>query len=154
LNSLLRLLLQGQNREIFMPARFAAKRRDAQISPHKSEQRVHVFGRNALQGEIPADRAVGVERIAQRHQPGVETGSTTLATPGVDTNCAQNVIGLGLAARSARTFLLADGTLHLSRRIPLRMPHSIGQMPRGGKGRRYQLPGYNSFRGCYAELYR
>ena len=90
-NSLLRMLLLGQNREIFMAAGFAAKRRNAQISPHESEHRVDVFRRNALQGKIPADRAMGVERIRPGHQPGVETGSTTLTTPGVDTNEIENV---------------------------------------------------------------
>jgi len=98
-----------------------------------------VFGRNALQREIAADRAVGVERIAERHQPGMEAGTTALATPGVDTENAENMIGTRLAARPARTTLFADGAVHLGRWIPLRMAHSIGQMRRGGKGQRCQV---------------
>jgi hypothetical protein len=93
-----------------------------------------VFGRNALQGGIAADRAVGMERIAQRHQAGVKARSTALATPRVDAKRAQNIIGGVLAARPARTIMLADGTIHLAGWIPLRMGHSIGQMRRGGKG--------------------
>jgi hypothetical protein len=54
-------LLQGQNRKIFVPAGFAAKRRNVQIPPEESKQGVHVFGRDALQGGIPANRAVRVE---------------------------------------------------------------------------------------------
>ena len=150
---MLRLLLQGQNREIFVPARVAAERRDAQIPPEKSEDGVHVFRRDALQSKIAANRAMGVERIAQRHQPGVEPRSTALATPRIDTNGAQNVIGSRLAARATRTTLLADGTVHLGRWIPLQFAHRIGQMPKSGKGQKYRLPGYNSFRGRYAELY-
>jgi hypothetical protein len=72
-----------------------------------------MFGRDALQGGIPADRAVGMERTAERHQPGTEAGITALATPRVDTENAENVIGSRLAARSARTILLADGAVHL-----------------------------------------
>ena len=117
-----------------MPARFAAKRRNVQLPPDKSKQGVYVFGRNPLQGEIAADWAMGVERITEGHQPGVETRSAALATPGVDAKSAQNVVGSRLAARPARTILLADGTIHLAGWIPLRMGHSIGQMRRGGKG--------------------
>jgi len=47
-----------------------------------------MFGRDALQGGIAADGAVGVERIAERHQPGVESGLAALATPGVETERA------------------------------------------------------------------
>jgi hypothetical protein len=61
---MLPLLLQWQKGEIFVPAGFAAKRRNAQIPPDESEQGVHEFGRNALQGEIAANRTVGMERIA------------------------------------------------------------------------------------------
>jgi hypothetical protein len=113
-----------------------------------------MFGRNSLQRGIATDWAMGAERVAQRHQPGVEACSTALATPGVDAKSTQNVVGSRLAARTSRTILLADGTVHLGRWIPLRMGHSIGQMPQGSKGRRYQVPGYNSSRGFYAELYR
>jgi hypothetical protein len=118
---MLLLVLHGQNRKILIPAGFAAKGRNVQIPPDKPEKGVYMFGRNPLQSGIAADRAVGVERIAQRHQPGVEACSTALTTPGVDTEGAQNVIGSRLAARSTRTILLADGTVHLGRWIPLRM---------------------------------
>jgi hypothetical protein len=43
----------------------------------------------------------------------MEAGITALATPRVDTENAENVIGSRLAARSARTILLADGAVHL-----------------------------------------
>ena len=146
-NLLLFLLLQRQNREIFMPAGFAAKRRNVQIPPDKSKSRIHVFGCNPFQGGIAADRAVGVKRSTKRHRPGTEAGPATLATPRVEAESAQNIIGGALAARPARIILLADGTVHLGRWIPLRMCHRIGQILRGGKGRKYQLPGYNSSRG-------
>lgn len=81
-----------------------------------------MFGRDALQSKIAADRAVGVERIAERHQPGVKTRFAALATPGVDTDDAQDVIGSRLAARSTRTFVLADGTIHLGGWIPSGWP--------------------------------
>jgi hypothetical protein len=80
-----------------------------------------VFGRDALQGGIAADRAVGVERIAERHQPGVEAGMASLATPRVNAQGTENIVGSRLAARPARTILLADGTIHLGRWIPLRV---------------------------------
>jgi hypothetical protein len=131
---MLLLLLQGQNRKIFVPAGFAAKRRNVQIPPEESKQGVHVFGRDALQGGIAANRAVRVDGIAERHQPGMEAGTTALATPGVNAENAENMIGSRLAARPARAILFADGAVHLGRWIPLRMVHRIGQMPRGGKG--------------------
>ena len=80
-----------------------------------------MFGRDALQCGIPADRAVGVERTAERHQSSVESRMASLATPGVEANGAENIIRRRLAARTARTILLADGTIHLSRWIPLRV---------------------------------
>jgi hypothetical protein len=113
-----------------------------------------MFGRNALHGGIAADRAMGAQRVTQRHQAGVEARPAALATPGVYAKNTQNMVGSRLAARASRTILLADGAVHLGRWIPLRMAHRIGQMHTGGKGRRYQVPGYNSSRGVYAELYR
>ena len=80
-----------------------------------------MFGRDALQGGIAADRAVGVERTAQRHQSRVESGMASLATPRVQTDCAEDIVGRRLAARATRTILLADGTIHLGRWIPLRV---------------------------------
>jgi len=147
-------VMQREYGEIFMPARFAAKGRNAQVSPDESKHGVHMFRRNALKGQIAANRTVGVERIAERHQPGVEARTATLAAPGVDTDSTQNVIGSRLAARSTRTVVLTDGTDHLGGWIRLRMALRIGQMFKVGKSRRYRLPGYNSSRGCYAELYR
>jgi hypothetical protein len=67
----------------------------------------------------------------------METRATAGASPRVNTNRAENVVSGGLTARAARTSLLADGTVHLARWIPLRMAHRIGQMPRGGKGLGY-----------------
>ena len=116
------LLVQREYREIFMPARSAAKSGNAQISPDESKRGVHVFGRNALQGKIPANRAVSVERIAQRHQPGVEAGPATLAAPWVNTDCSQDVISRRLAARPTRTVVVADGTVHLGGGIPSEWP--------------------------------
>jgi hypothetical protein len=80
-----------------------------------------MYGRDALQSRIAANRAVGVERIAERHQTGVESGMASLATPRVNAKCAKNIVGSRLAARPARTILLADGTIHLGRWIPLRV---------------------------------
>jgi hypothetical protein len=80
-----------------------------------------MFGRDALQSGIAANRAVGVERTAQRHQAGVEPGMASLATPGVEPDCAEDIVRRCLAARAARTTLLADGTIHLARWIPLRV---------------------------------
>jgi hypothetical protein len=57
--------LQGQDGEIFVPAGFATKRGNVQIPPNKSKEGVHVFGRNALQGGIAADRAMGAERVTE-----------------------------------------------------------------------------------------
>jgi hypothetical protein len=44
-----------------MPAGFATKRGYVQVSPEKSKHGVHMFGRNAFQGKIAANRAVGVK---------------------------------------------------------------------------------------------
>ena len=57
-----------------------------------------MFGRNAFQSGIAADRAVGVERTAERHQSGVESGMASLATPGVEADCAEDIIGRRLAS--------------------------------------------------------
>jgi hypothetical protein len=80
-----------------------------------------MFGRNALQGGIAADRAVGVERTAERHQSSVEASMASMATPGIEADCAEDIVRRRLAARPARTLLLADGTIHLGRWIPLRI---------------------------------
>ena len=71
-----------------------------------------MFGGDALQGGIAADWTVGVKRTAERHQSSVEAGMATLTTPGVEADCAENIVGRRLAARPARTILLADGTIH------------------------------------------
>jgi hypothetical protein len=71
-----------------MPAGLAAERRDMQMPPDKSKKGIHVLGRNAFQGRIAANRAVGVERSAERHQAGMEAGLAALATPGVETERA------------------------------------------------------------------
>src|SRR5690242_889724 len=89
---LLRLLLKGQNREILIPAGFTAKRRNAQIAPDNPKKGVHVFRRDALQCGVPADRAVGVERTAERHQSRMESRMASLATPGVQADCAENIV--------------------------------------------------------------
>ena len=118
-NLLLFLRLKGQNREILIPAGLAAERWYVQIPPDNPKQGVHVFRRNALQSGIAADRTVGVERIAERHQSGVEAGMASLTTPGVEADCAEDIVRRRLASRPARTILLADGTVHLGKRTPL-----------------------------------
>jgi hypothetical protein len=112
---LLLLLLKRQNREVLIPAGSAAERRNMQIPPDNPKQGVHMFGRDALQRGIAANRAMGVERIAERHQSRVESGMASLATPRVQPECAEDIVRRCLAARSARTILLADGTIHLGR---------------------------------------
>ena len=118
----LRRVAQRKHREILVPARLAAERRNMQVPPDKPKQGVHVFGRNAFQCGIAADRAVSVERIAERHQPGVEASLAALTTPGVETERAQNVISRRLAARSSRLVALADGTVHLACWVPSERP--------------------------------
>jgi len=80
-----------------------------------------MFGRDALQCKIAADRTVSVERIAERHQSSVESGMATQATPRVESDYTENIVRRRLAARATRTILLADGTIHLGRWIPLRI---------------------------------
>ena len=104
-----------------MPAGFAAKRRNVQIPPDNPKQSVHVFRRDALQGGIAADWAVGVERTAERHQSRVESGMASMATPRVQADYAEDIVRRRLAARPARTIMFADGTIHLGRWIPLRV---------------------------------
>jgi len=57
-----------------------------------------MYGRDALQGRIAADRAVGVERTAERHQSCVESRMASLATPRIQADCAEDIVRRRLAA--------------------------------------------------------
>ena len=86
-----------------------------------------MFGRNALQLDIAADGTVGMERIAERHQPRIETGMALPASPRINAKDTQSIISRALTARSAGIFSFADGTRHAKTADPVELRASIGQ---------------------------
>jgi len=49
---------------------------------------MHMLGRDVLQFEVAAYRAMGVKRIAQRHQPRMKSRVAGTAAPRIDTKGA------------------------------------------------------------------
>jgi hypothetical protein len=106
-------LTHRQDREVFVPAGFAAQRRHAEQPPDHAQSAMHVLRRDALQFEVAANRAVCVKRVAQRHQPRMKSRVAGPAAPRVVTKSAQRVVCNRLTPRSSSTVLFADGASHL-----------------------------------------
>ena len=105
-------------------------------APDRRKRSTHVFRRDAFQLEIPANRAVRMQRIAQPHQARVETRAAFRASPRVDTHCTQNIVRSRLPARASRTEMFTDRADHLSNRaLPWssKFSLSIGQCAGLGK---------------------
>jgi hypothetical protein len=98
-----------QNREEFVPARFAAERRQMASAPDRRKCRSHVLRRDASQVSIPANRAMRVQSIAQPHHAGVEARPASRAPPGVYTKNAQDIVRGALPARTPRAEMFTDG---------------------------------------------
>ena len=67
-----------------MAAGFATIGGNAKSRPEEREGVIHVFGRDALQIDIAANRAVRVERIAEGHQAGKKASAAIATSPGVN----------------------------------------------------------------------
>ena len=106
-------LVHRHDGEKLVAAGIAAKRRNPQHLPHKRGKRFHVVARNTLQINVPANSAVRVEGMTQRHGPRVKARFAALASPGIDTNRAKKIIDYILTTRPACSVVLTDGADHL-----------------------------------------
>jgi hypothetical protein len=107
--------------KILVAARFAAVGRNAKEPPQKRKRSRNVIGGDALQVQIAANGTVGAERLAERHEPRVESCLALPATPRKDTEETEHVVNSGLAARASRVLALTKGADHLGGWKPLEL---------------------------------
>ena len=132
--------LRRQNREKLVAARGTPERGNAQRPPDGCRVRLDVVGRDASHFDVSADRTVGVKCVTQRIRPSVKARLARLASPGINTNSAEDVIWQILTARPARSVVLADGAGHLYEvGLPSRVRPSIGQCMTPRKRKKYRV---------------
>ena|SRR5271165_3842009 len=105
-----------------MAAGLAAVGREVKETPQKRERRVNVFSRDALQFRIAAERAVGVQRLVERHEPGIKACLALAASPRKYTDPAKEVIHSELPTRTSGVLRFADRAGHLGTAEPFQLP--------------------------------
>ena len=103
-----------------MAARGAPERGNAQRPPDGRRTRLDVVGRDAPHLDVSADGAMSMKCVTQRIRPGMKARLARLASPGINTDSAKDVIRQILTARPARSVVLADGAAHLCGLVFLR----------------------------------
>jgi hypothetical protein len=64
-----------------MPAGFAPQRGDPQNPPNDRGHSRNMFSGDSLQRQIPADSAMCVNKVSQRHSPRIKSHFTLYTTP-------------------------------------------------------------------------
>jgi hypothetical protein len=106
----------GPQRKKLVPAGRASHGRQPQQAPHSGGSSGDFLRGDSLQVQVAADAASRVKKMPKRYRSRVEARLTNRATPGNDTDSAEQIFGKRPPARTPTSRSLTCWTVH--RRIP------------------------------------